>query len=128
METLAAAAILAGEADHLEVIPAVEASHRPGLQEEAAAAGPRVAEVGHQGAAEAALQAEEDGLREVVEDYLVEADAHHLGAGRREAAADLQEEEVAGRQAEAAGVPREAVREDSLRPSPHQAAHPAPGA
>ena len=122
------AAIQAGEEDHLEAIPAVEASHRPGLQEEAAAAGPLVEEDGHQEAAEAALQAEEDGLRAVVEDHLVEADGHHLGAGRREAAADLQEEEVAGRQAEAAGVPREAVREDSLRPSPHQAAQPAPGA
>ena len=59
---------------------------------------------------------------------LVEEEGHHLGAGRREAAADLQEEEVAGRQVEAAGVPREVVREDSLRPSPHQAAQPAPGA
>ena len=121
-------AIQAGEADYLEAIPAEEASHRHGPQEEAAAAGPLVEEDGHQEAAEAALQEEEDGLRAVVEDHLVEADGHHLGAGRREAAADLQEEEVAGRQAEAAGVPREVVREDSLRPSPHQAAQPAPGA
>ena len=122
------AAIQAGEEDHLEAILAVEASHRPGLKEEEAAAGPLVEEDGHQEAAEAALQAEGDGLRAVVEDHLVEADGHHLGAGRREAAADLQEEEVAGRQVEAAGVPREAVREDSLRPSPHQAAQSAPGA
>ena len=106
----------------------MEVSHRHGLQEEEAAAGPLVEEDGHQEAAEAALQEEEDGLRAVVEDHLVEADGHHLGAGRREAAADLQEEEVAGRQAEAAGPPREVVREDSFRPSPHQAAQPAPGA
>ena len=106
----------------------MEASHRPGLKEEAAAAGPLVEEVGHQEAAEAALQEEEDGLRAVVEDHLVEADGHHLGAGRREAAADLQGEEVAGRQAEAAGVPREAVREETLRPSLRRAAPLAPGA
>ena len=122
------AATLAGEEDHLEAIPAVEASHRPGLKEEAAAAGLLVEEDGHQEAAEAALQEEEDGLRAVVEDHLVEADGHHLGAGRREAAADLQEEEVAGRQVEAAGVPREVAREVSLRPSPRQAAPPAPDA
>ena len=106
----------------------MEASRRPGLQEEAAAAGPLVEEDGHQEAAEAALQEEEDGLRAVVEDHLVEADGHHLGVCRREEAAGLQEEEVAGRQAEAAGVPREAVREDSLLPSLRQAAPPAPGA
>ena len=88
------AAIQAGEEDHLEAILAVEASHRPGLKEEEAAAGPLVEEDGHQEAAEAALQ----------------------------------EEEVAGRQAEAAGVPREAVREDSLRPSLRQAAPLAPDA
>ena len=122
------AATQAGEADCLEAIPAEEASRRHGPQEEAAAAGPRVAEVGHQGAAEAALQAEEDGLRVVVEDHLVEADGHHLGVCRREAAADLRAEEVAGRQVEEAGAPREAAREVSLRPSPRQAAPPEPGA
>ena len=121
-------AIKAGEADYLEAILAVEVSHRHGLQEEAAAAGPLVEEDGHQEAAEAALQAEEDGLRAVVEDHLVEADGHHLGVGRREAAADLRAEEVAGRQVEEAGVPREVAREVSLRPSPRQAAPPAPGA
>ena len=64
----------------------------------------------------------------LVEDHLVGADGHHLEVDRREAAEDLQEAAVAGRQAEEAEDPRGAARVDLLLPSPRQGARPGPDA
>ena len=136
-ETPAAAATSVGEADLLAAIPA--GIHRLGPLEAAAAAavGLRAEEdhpeeAGHlaevAAAVEADLPAEEDGLQEVVEDHLVGADGHHLEVDRREAAEDLQEAAVAGRQAEEAEDPRGAARADLLLPSPRQGARPGPDA
>ena len=136
-ETPAVAATSVGEADLLAAIPAVIHRRGPLEEEAAAAAGLRAEEdhpeeVGHPAevavAVEADLPAEEDGLQEVVEDHLVGADGHHLEVDRREAAEDLQEAAVAGRQAEEAEDPRGAAREDLLHPLPRQGAPPAPGA
>ena len=135
-ETPAVAATQVGEADLLAAIPA--GIHRLGpLEVAAAAAGLRAEEdhpeeAGHlvevAVAVEADLPEEEDGLQEVVEDHLVGADGHHLEVDRREAAEDLQEAAVAGRQAEEAEDPRGAARADLLLPSPRQGALPGPDA